>query len=105
MSEPRRKWLFHERSPAGRLWTRCTACLTLAAYVLAVPGAVAQQPGQRPPMNPASSPYSSAPPGDPYAGYSSAGASYAPGQSAGAGYGGGSARALEVILRSSGVPN
>src|SRR6266404_6170088 len=40
MSESRRKWLFRKTLPEGRLMIRCTTYLTLAACVMAVPGAV-----------------------------------------------------------------
>jgi len=81
--------------------TRCTMYLTLAACALAVPSAVAQQH-------------------NPHSAYPYAGTSHGQGQYAGDGYddsggaggngtggtsGGGSARAVEVILKSSGVPN
>jgi hypothetical protein len=106
--------------------SRCTTCLTLAACVLAVPGAMAQQPA------PAASPSLSALPDTRYAASSRAGTPYGSGPYAGEGYdgsggegnsgsggspgegdsasatassGGGAARAVEVILKASGVPN
>jgi hypothetical protein len=134
---------------------RCTTYFTLAACVMAVPGALAQQPGQGPqnqprptgnirgsrnpvespnPAPPASAASSSpiAPQYNPNSAYSYAGTSYGNGlyageghdgsegeggygmggsagggrsASAGASSGGGSARALEVIRKASGVPN
>ena len=65
---------------------RCTTYLTLAACVMAVPSAVAQHTGQGPQNQPRLT-----------GGGDSA--------SAAAPSGGGSARALEVILKASGVPN
>jgi len=101
---------------------RYTTYLTLAACGMAVPGAVAQQPGQAPQHQPlpAASPYLIAPQDNPHSAYSYAGTSYGYGQYAGdgddgtggegwygtgGGAGGGAARALEVILGASGVPN
>src|SRR5690348_3943404 len=73
MSASRRKWLFRKPSPEGSLMTRCTTYLTLAACVMAVPSALAQQPGQDPQSQPQA-----------------------------AASGGDSARAVEVILKASG---
>ena len=143
MSESRRKWLFRDRWLEGRLMIRCTTYLTLAACVMAVPGAVAQQPGQGPQNQPrptgvirgSRTPVESpnrTPLDNPHSANSYAGTSYGSGQYAGNGYegsrgevgygmggsaggddsasagassGAGSARALEVILKASGVPN
>jgi hypothetical protein len=93
-------------SPEGNLMIRCTTYLTLAACVMAAPSAVAQQPG-RGAQNP-------------HPAYAHAGTSYSYGEYDGDGYdgmggqggygtggstGGGARRALEVILKASGVPN
>ena len=52
MSESRRKWVFRKLSPEGSLMIRCKTYLSLAACVMAVPSAVAQQPGQGPQNQP-----------------------------------------------------
>ena len=77
--------------------TRCTTYLTLAACVMAVPSAVAQHTGQGPQDQPRLTG------GGGYGmGGSTGGGDSA---SAAASSGGGSLRALEVILKASGVPN
>jgi hypothetical protein len=78
---------------------RCTTYLTLAACVMAGRSAVAQQPGQGPPNQPR---YGGA--GGYGMGGSTGGGDSASAPAA-ASSGGSSARALEVILRASGVPN
>ena len=108
---------------------RYTTYLILAACGMAAPGAVAQQPGQGPQGQPraTASPSVIAPQHDPYSANAYDGTSYSYGPYAGGEYdatggqigagtggdsasaaapsGSGSARALEVILRASGVPN
>src|SRR5262249_35276612 len=115
----------------------CTTYLLLAAWVMAVPCAVAQQPGRGPPNQPrptapTAAPYLIGPLYNPYSAYSDARTSYGYGLYPGDGYDGsgssggygmggrtgggesasaaaysrgGSARAVEVILTASGVPN
>jgi hypothetical protein len=93
---------------------RCTTYLALAVCVVAAPTAVARQPGQGPQnqSSPAATPsliarYA----GDEYdgttgeGGYGTGGSTGGDPGRAGATSGGGSSRALEVILKASGVPN
>jgi hypothetical protein len=135
MPTSRSEWLFRNNSPEGRLMIRCTTFLPLAACLLAVPSAGAQQPGQDPQTQPrptavsrGSRPPAGVPnltprastatssgygqdPGDQYEGPGGEGG-YGKGGSTGGGdspspaaSSAGSSRAVEVILKASGVPN